>query len=246
MGKPKVNKFDMRFNILCYTFLLLIILPSCTSIYIATNTVPTGFEESQDVMATAALGINGVHGNIAYTPLNHVYLQGAITSVGGKRKDHHYHFGYQYGLGTYWSIKNYLIEGEFSYGLGEFDHNYGSAGFFSEGTGSYTHYNGTLSFTFNKNENFKHGFSLKAGHVAIIYTKVSYIFEGLIDYGRIYNFPQYGAFYFVKLQRPSGFSFTGQLGSYLPDNSKNNSIITPPIYLRVGLGYRLKSRSINK
>jgi hypothetical protein len=83
--------------------LLLSLLPSCTSVYIPTNTVPIGFEASQDISVAATVGTNGIHGNAAYTPLKHVYLQGPITYVGETQRDHH-HFGYQYGLGTYWGF----------------------------------------------------------------------------------------------------------------------------------------------
>ncbi|MFT7613881.1 MAG: hypothetical protein ACI9J3_002861 [Parvicellaceae bacterium] len=226
--------------------ILIFLLASCTATYTPATLVPHSFERSQDLSISSTVGVDGGFANVAYSPVKHIYLQGSGTFL-RKRKsanslfsDQQFHKSGLLGLGAYFTIKKkYLIDLQYNYGEGSFNHNFTNSGssFWNSGTGNYYVGDMSASFSWKVSNKFQHGVSLRFGYAGTKYSWVGSPFDLFINYNEIYRSTQQGASYYMKFKHSSGFSLFASAGIFW---AEGRWILMNAPTVRFGFTYRIR------
>jgi len=214
---------------------LVITLSSCSTVHNSSITPPKDFDKGNEISAITAFSPTGLNVSLAYSPINHLFIHGAINRIGDKPKN--YHHNYQYGIGGYLNFDRFNFETEFGIGKGNFGWNQflASGAYYTleSANGNYDKLYGSFSATFDN----AFGITIRYGQTTSSYSYVESPFETYYPINTPHENIYFGGLLFYKYDTEFGLSFFTTLAV---DIYQGKGIRTNyPFQLGLGIKYNL-------
>ena len=114
MNRPNPISFPINIALI---LAIALVISSCT-FYQPTTIIPTTFTERNDKSISSSINAGAVYSNLAYSPVQHLY----VHAEGALGLGYRMRYNFSGGLGSYYLLKpNLQIEGQVGIGKGEYD-----------------------------------------------------------------------------------------------------------------------------